>query len=214
MILSENDYIEVGIGSLYGPPFLSRFLLYRLFESDQAILFYHRETGSVSASSHSKVTTMVATYVPPAVIYAHCCSESASANVEDLLKLPAKEIPVPTNATTIERFNDLAVRIEVFALALTEKKIIAFEKEHRQTMRIGESDYYVTGPVNVSYWPDRVQSANLKLRCIKLSVYKWNTEMSYNIQSVSNWGLTALDMEEVGRPPLEVNLERVTHQNV
>lgn len=211
MMLSQNDYIEVGIGCLYAPPFLSRFLLYRLFECDQAILIYHRETSSSgSASSHGRVTTMVATYVPPTVIYAHCCFESAFANVEDLLRLPAAEIPVPKNAAIIERFNNLTIRLEEFNLGLTEKKIVAFEKEPRHTMRIGKSDYHVTGPVNVSYWPDRVQTGILKLRCIKLSVGKWNTKTSYNIESVGHWGLTALDMEEVGQPPIEVNLERVT----
>jgi len=209
-MLSANDHIEVGIGRLYGPPFLSRFLLYRLFDLNQAILICHRETSSVSASSHGKLTAMRATYVPPAVIYAHCCCESAIANVEELLRLPAVEIPAPANKAIIERLNDLAIRLEEYNLALTEKLIVAYEKEPRHTMPIEKSSYRVTGPINVAYWPDRIQSANIKRHCIKVSVSKWNTKTCYNIESVADWGLSAFDMEEVGQPPFEVNLERDT----
>jgi hypothetical protein len=214
MILAENDYIEVGIGRLFSPPFLSRFLLYRIFESNQALLFHHLETGSVSATSQGKVTTMIATYIAPTVIYAHYCSKSASDNVEDLLKLPAKEMRVPTNTPTIEQFDDLDVRSEAFALPFSDKKIIAIAKEQRPTMAIGKSDYRVTGPVNVSLWPGKVQTAKLKICCTKLSVYKRNTKAHYNVQSVSNWSLTAFDMDEIQRAPLELSLEKLANENV
>jgi hypothetical protein len=214
MCLSENDYIYVGAGHLYGPPFLSRFLLYRLFDCNQAILIHHGETGVVSASSHGNVTKMVATEVPITVIYAHCCFESALVSMKELLKLPSVEIPMPRNAPIIKTFEEFAIRLEEFNLSLTEKMMFARENLPRQTLKFRESDYQVTGPVNVSFWPEKVLSSNLTFRCIKLSVAKSNTETDYNIQSDFDWGLTALDMEEDGQPPFEVNLERVAHQKV
>jgi hypothetical protein len=181
MTLSENDYIDVGIGHLYGPPFLSRFLLYRLLDCNQAILIHHRQESRVSASTHGKVVEMNVTVGWPTIVYVHYCSTSASVKLNDLLELPATEMPVPRSVATIERFNNLTIRIESFDLALTEKKLIAYEKMPRRTMRIRKSGYHVTGPIDVAYWPNKVQSGNVKVRCMKLSVGKWNNETNYNI---------------------------------
>jgi hypothetical protein len=130
------------------------------------------------------------------------------------MRLPVVEIPVPGTGTTIKRLNNLTIGIQQFDLGLTEKIVVAFEKGHRHTMRIGESDYHVTGPVNVSYWPHRVQTGIVKLHCLKVFIRNGDSRTSYNIQSITDWQLTALDMEEVGEPRLEVSLERITQTNV
>jgi hypothetical protein len=210
MTLSENDYIMVGIGHLYGAPVMSRFLIYRLYESNQTILIYHQQETRVSASIHGKVTEMVATCGWPTTVYVHSCSASAFANLNDLLELPATEMPVPRSVATIERFNNLTIRLESFDLAYTEKMLAAYENKPIRTLRIGKSDYDVTGPINVAYWPEKVQYEMLKLRCMKVSISTWNDKMSCNIESIANWSLTALDMEEGRQPTLEVTLKRRT----
>jgi hypothetical protein len=211
MILSENDYIEVGTGHLYGPPFLSRFLIYRLFDCNQAILIYHREIGVVSGSRHGNVTISVATEVPITVIYVHCCFESAFANMKELLKLPGVEMQIPKNAPTIRRFDKFTILLEEFNLSLTEKILMANRRSPQQTLKLGKSDYQVAGPFNVSFWPEKVQLSNIKLGCIKVSVINSNKETDYNIQFGCDWGLAAVDMEENNQPPFEINLERISN---
>ena len=210
MILSANDHVEVGIGRLYSPPFLGRFLLYRLFDINHTILICHQETGSVSASKQGNMAAMVAKYAPPAIIYAHCCFESAFANVDDLLSIPPVELPVPGDAACTERFKNLDIRLEQYNLALTEKLMVAYQQEPQRTMRIENTNYRVSGPINVVYWPTRIQAAHIVSHCIKVSLYNRNNKRNYDLESIPGWELSALDMEETGQPPVEVALKADT----
>jgi hypothetical protein len=130
--------------------------------------------------------------------------------VENLLILPATEMPLPKNGVAVKSFDNLTIRIEPFDLVLTEKRIVAYEQVPRNTIRIASSNYRVTGPVNVSYWSDKVQPRNIKLHCLKVSVNDIDNGQSYNLESDGDWSLTAFDIEEDNLPILEVNLNLVT----
>ncbi len=195
MILSPNDYIEVGVGQLYSPPFLSRILIYRFFDYGQAVLIYHRETSNIAIDNHSKGATMIATEIPPTLVYVHCCFESADISLSNLLKQQAVEIPMPTKLPVVEKFKNLSIRLEQFALKFTEKIIVTDKKEQQQMLFLGNSDYRVTGPVRILTTPEIIKSSNVKLNCIKASVTNINSETVSKAQSDFNWELTAVDMK-------------------
>jgi hypothetical protein len=214
MFLSKNDQIEVGLGCLYGPPFLSRFLIYRIFGSKRTILLRHKEAiVDSTVSTFGNVTEVSARFVHPTIIYVHCCFDSAFAGLDDLLRLPAVEMPVPKSAATIAQLEDVTVRLERLDVGYTEKIIVARETENQRTMRLEKSDFQVTGPIKITLWPSKAQIKDSKRRYIKVSVGISGSDIGYDLDSAGDWSLTALGMEDAGLTPLEVNLERINQQN-
>ena len=206
MTISKNDPIMVGSGRLYGPPFLSRFLLFRLRKCNRAVLVYHRERSFSASSMCGSAVEMVAARRWPTTAYVQYCPDSALISVENLLKLPATEVPLPKNGVAVNSFDNLTIRIEPFDLMFTEKMIVAYAKVPQNTLKIASSNYHARGPVNISYWPEEAQSRDMKLHCLKVSVNDIHNGQSYNLESEWDWSLTAFDIEEDNLPILEVNL--------
>lgn len=213
MTLSKNDHVHVGIGHIYGPPFLARVLLYRLFESNCAVLIYHLKGGEVSDVFNLGKVQAVAAYggQEPTQLRAHISSTSSSMELKDLLALPATQLALPIEGATSNSFGDVIIRVERFTLPFTEKLVTAYACLPQQELRISGSAYQVTGRVQIALWPDAVQSANLMQRCWKLSLCNLRHHKNYDLESGGDWSLTALDieMEEAFQATHEVSLEKL-----
>jgi hypothetical protein len=197
MTLAKNDHIYVGIGHIYCPPFLGRVLLYRLFECDCAVLIYHRELGSVSnVFAFGRVQAVAASGgSEPNQLMVHFSFASASVDLKDLLALPATQLALPEDGATASRFGDVNLRVERFSLPFTQRLIVAYACLPRRELRISGTDFQVAGRMDVSLWPNTVRSNTLERRCWKLSLCDVRRSISYDLESVSNWSLTALDIE-------------------
>jgi hypothetical protein len=208
--LSRDDCIYVGIGSLYGAPFLCSHLIYRLFDLNCALLIYHEAvSGGATVNSCDNVSLIATSVRPVTSIHVHCSFKSASADFADLLNLPSTRVSLTANNPATADFNDLSIQIEPFVLPFTEKLIMACEPFPPREFRIAQSAFHVNGPLDVSSWPAKVQAGNLKQRCWKLLVNFTKHKTSYNLKSECDWSLTALDVDECSRPTLEVTLRKV-----
>jgi len=197
MMLTKGDHIYVGIGHIYGPPFIARVLLYRLFDCNCAALIYHLQGSHVSAvHTFGKIQAMTASGgQKPTQLRAHLSLTSASMGLTDLLALPATPLELPEEGSTIHSFGDLAMRLEKFALRFTEKLILASEPLPLCQLGISGSAYHVTGRIDVSLWPEKVQAVNRKRQCWRLSLLNKKDNVNYDLESASDWSLTALDIE-------------------
>jgi hypothetical protein len=212
--LSRDDYIYVGVGWLYAPPFLSRHLLYQFFDRNCAVLLYHsRDQRASPVCTIGNVSVVEASREPsPTNVCVHCCSTSASAALTDLLELPPARIALPEDTPTETAVGDLTVQIELCRLPLTEKLIMACGPLPSADLGIAGSSYHVAGPVQVSYWPKELAVRDAKQRCWKVTVCNKRDGKSYDLKSSCNWSLTALDMEEGTTPACAVSLKRVSNE--
>ena len=209
MVLSESDVILVGIGHLYGPPFLSRFLLYRLFDINRTVLICHKSTNEVATNSNyfTHASTVVQCGLPTKV-YVHFCVESANATLEELLRLPANEISIKKNGTSYQRYNSLTISIEDSYWESTEKQVMVFRGLYQESVRLEQSEFCVSGPLHIARTPEKVVLAKMKSHCLKVYVSDSSSGINYNLHKNGNWELTALDMEDEGQPSFEVNLRK------
>ena len=195
MILSKNDHINVGIGHIYGAPFMGRVFLYRLFECDCAVLIYHLQDEEVSdVRTFGNVKAVAARGgCEPGELWVHISLTSASMDLEDLLALPATRITLQEDGFTIKSFGDVVIRIERFMLQFTEKLILAYAWFPQHKLTISGSAYYVIGCMDVSLLPEASQWKNQQRRCWKLSLYNIKHNRGYNLDSNSDWSLNVLD---------------------
>jgi hypothetical protein len=213
MELTRMDHIDVGDGWLHGPPFLARYLLYRLFDCNCSLLVYHSqdESGisSVDTSGNLAVTSNVASSEgPPTSIYVNCDFESALTPISDLLTLSAVRLSLSTSSVTVATFGVVAVRVQWFLLPLTKKLLIAGELSPLVEFDMAKSGYYVTGPIGASSWPASVLSAQKKRPCWRVSVDNVAHQVNYNLQETSDWSLTALHKDGSREPSLIVTLQK------
>jgi len=208
--LSKDDHIFVGIGWLYAPPFLGRYLLYHLSDLGCSLLIYHsRERHASPVSVIGNVSSVEASREgPPTDAYVHCSSRSGAAALADLLELPPIRITLPGDTPVDTVIGDLAVRVESVRLPLTEKLIMACGPLPSVDLGIVGSAYCVAGPMQVSYWPVKIQDRGAKQRCWKVAICNQRNATRYDPNSDCDWSLTALDMEQGLIPECAVTLQR------
>lgn len=212
MKLTELDQIDVGNGWLYGPPFLTRYLLYRLFDNHCSILIYHsRQEGGISSvmtENNLAITSNVASSEgPPSSIYVNSDTDSAFTPLEDLLRVRAVRFHLSPESATVAQIGNVAIQVEWFSLSITSKLLIAGELPALREFEIANSGYFVVGQMVVSSWPGTTM-ANKNRSCWKVSVRNTKNNADYDLRSTCDWSLTALHKDQGPEPAFAVSLQK------
>jgi len=207
MELLLNDWIRVGSGNLYCPPFLSRFLLFRLYESGCCMLISHDSVGSTSSVANEDILTTLATIRFPKMISVHFCSKSATEAVDNLLKLPIRQFQLSESKATVVRLDSITFRIEFYSLTFLRTRLVTYESEKVKRFDIQGSSYKIVGPVDVCKWPSTICLGGAGLRCWRVFVSDAESLINYDVTSSRHWSLTAMDVDQGGRFVVKAHLE-------
>lgn len=207
MELLLNDWIRVGSGNLYCPPFLSRFLLFRLYESGCCMLISHDSVGSTSNVTNDGIVTTLATIRFPKMILVHVCSKSATEAVDYLLKLPVKQFQLSESKATVGRLDSITFRIELYSLPFLRTRLVTYQNEKVKPFDIQGSSYRVVGPVDACKWPSTICLGEAGLRCWRVFVNDAESLINYDVTTSRHWSLTAMDVDEGGQFVVKAHLE-------
>jgi hypothetical protein len=209
-MLSDSSWIYYGPGSLYGAPFVTRCLLYRLHDIDCSILAYHEqnvfsEPEFVGRKGDANVTHFQSTCYPVTRICFHQSNSSLSTR-EELLDLPSNHLDLSDTSNLQMSFDQARITVEHIQLSCKEM-FAAFPNLNAQFEdQISGTDYQVKGSVVVKYMGEA--APEVKFRCWKLSVENLIQKKYYDTWTPLEWSLTALDIGEEWIGTSEMRLEK------
>ena len=206
-MLSISSWLYFGPGQLYGWPFMTRCLLYRLHAINCSILVYHKPNvtaGPVDFVKNESATVMhMAICHAVTEVFVHYANSSTTA-LSKLVGSTPIELKLSEGLNPRCTFGETGVIFERFQLPCKEM-FCAFPGRGRQFERqISETSYWVRGPIAV----DNLANASAQMRCWKLSVGDLVRRQYYNVKESRNWSLTALEVEENWRVTSAMYLEK------
>ena len=207
-MLSISSWFYFGPGQLYGWPFMTRCLLYRLHAINCSILVYHKPNvtaGPADLVKNESATVMHVASVCHAVteVFVHYASSSTTALSKLVGSTPIK-LKVSEGLSPRCTFGETGVLLEAIQLPCREM-FCAFPGRGRQfEQQISETSYWVRGPVAV----DNLANASAQMRCWKLSVGDLVRRQYYNVKESRNWSLTSLAVEENWKVTSALYLEK------
>jgi len=212
MTLSKKDWINVGTGHLYCAPFMSRFLLFRLFDTNSSLLVYHSKSYTSSTiSGDSEAMVSMSTVSWPTDVLAHFSSSSALLTLQQLLNLPSVQLKLSESTVTEQIFGKVKLHLEHYSAPISRKRIKAAENGELNEFNIIDSMYRVTGKVHMSNWPARIPLDGIGMSCWKISISN-SKSIAYDLKSNNNWNLTAFEMENNLPATLKMHLESKLRQ--
>jgi hypothetical protein len=190
MMLSESSWIYYGAGNLYGSPFLTRCLLYRLHDINCSILVYHKPnvtsgTAKVIKNEFATVTHVTSVWHAVTEAYVHHENSSTTA-LSKLVNSTPIELKLSDNSSPQCTFGETGVILESFQLPCNEM-FSAFPGRGEQfEQRISGTDYWVKGPVAVHNMGKELEEktgavSETKMRCWKLSVGDLSRRQYYDL---------------------------------
>lgn len=117
MRLSPSDWVLFSPGRLYGAPFVSKHLLYRLYDIGYSLLLY-QEDATVATTEVNMETGVIltrATPRQPKIAYLHL-SPSATSPLLELGRLPSVKIPLFEGPQEKQCLNRLTISVEPIQL--------------------------------------------------------------------------------------------------
>jgi hypothetical protein len=189
-MLSTSAWIYYGSGELYGPPFVTRCLFYRLHDINCSILVYHKPnvtSGPSKVIKHRFATVSHFTSVCHAVteVYVHYANSSTTA-LSKLASSTPIELKFSDDLSLQCTFGETGVILERFQLPCNEM-FSAFPGRGRQfEEQISGTDYWVKGPVAVTNMGKELEektgaASETKMRCWKLSVGDLSRRQYYDL---------------------------------
>jgi hypothetical protein len=207
MILSNKDWIKVGIGSLYFAPFLSRFMLFRLYDSESSLLICQSVPCSSSEARPDKNTLVItATAIWPNTVSVHFMATTAIP-VLDLLALPPTQLQLSDRTATVSQFGHIQLCLESYAIPVSNKRIVAVRQSERKVFDIADSAFAVSGNAHVSRLQTGILLEGTRMRCWKVSLRNLEKGIDYDLNTTGQWSLMAFEMDESQPPRCEMRLE-------
>jgi hypothetical protein len=216
-MLSTSAWIYYGPGELYGSPFVTRCLLYRLHDINCSILVYHKPnvtSGPSKVIKHKFATVTHLTSVCHAVteVYVHYANSSTTALSKPVNSMPI-ELKLSDNLSPQCTFGGTTVILKRIQLPCNEM-FSAFPGRGRLfEQQISGTDYWVKGPVAVVDMGKELEektgaASEAKMRLWKLSVGDPSRRQYYDLSTAREWGLSALDVEEAWKVVSAMYLEK------
>ena len=223
MILTKDDWIRVGAGKLFGAPFLSRALLYRLHDVKCSILVYHDKPHTLLSGSDLTATTgfhesstLVAKNVVVAkekretpAISVHYCTTSCSLTYEALAKLPAKRLSIKQCGSIIKICENIAFCVEPYSLPFSRRRLVSYPGLSDKRLITQDGKRTIVGPVDITAWPRHIPIDNIQMRCWKIRLYYEMANSKDEVIEHGHCSLTALDVSEDGHLNSALYLENL-----
>ena len=210
MELPPSAWIHTGTGCLYGPPFVSRCLLYRLYDIKLTLLIHHEPTISSATNPKSETGVMAFDTVVrrPEAISVHR-APSLEISLNELSKMPAISLKINNTSPWHGSLDGISLKIEPFQLPVRDMYILGNECGRNFEHQITNTACCVQSSARIAALGTGFKNA---YRCWKVSLFSSDTKASYDFYSARDWDLTSLSIEEDWKPILEIRLVKVKGQ--
>jgi hypothetical protein len=214
-MLSTSSWFFFGPGQLYGPPFMTRCLLYRLHDANCSILIYHKPNVTsepVAGDEGSNVMAFKSICHAVTEVHVHYADSSTTA-LSKLVNSTPTQLNLSDNLSPQCAFGEIGVALERLQLNCKEM-FSAFPRRGGQfEQQISETPYWVKGPVTVANFGKELEekgesAQETKMRCWKLSVGDLSKKQYYDIGTSRKWSLAALHIEEDWKVSSAINLKK------
>lgn len=199
-------WIHTGTGRLYGPPFVSRCLLYRLYDVSLALLIHHEPTVSSATDTEAAlgVTAFKTVVREPSAIYVHHV-RSVKGTLKGLAEAPPARLDINTTSTLRQSFGEIMLEVEPLLLPLKDMFILGSDCGRSSEYQIARTAYWVKGPARMARLGT---GSGGGFRCWKVSVLSGDGNTTYDFFSAHDWALAALSTEKDLQPTVEIRRAR------
>jgi hypothetical protein len=206
--LLPEDWIKAGPGLLHASPFVSRCLLYRLYDQGCSFLIYHSPNVSSITEVDGETAESISSVVvrQPGDLRVHFSSSSAETSLNGLLELSPSEMKL-SNAVGAQKVGDkLALFVEPCKLEMRGLFLLGPERNQRHEYGIENTGYSVSSPAPIKPVGRATITNDLLYECWRVRITSIHGNVVYSIASARSWSLTALGDEEGWRPRLDLRL--------
>jgi hypothetical protein len=210
MSLSRFDWVLFGPGRLYGAPFVSQYLLYRLNDIDCSLLFCV-ESGTVSTTEVNPEARTIQTRVTartPRVVFLHR-SSSARTSLRELGQIRPFQISLESSQEK-HRVDGVTVSLEPIRLPSNRGFLLLNKRAPSVAHQIEGAAYTVRMPDSLCTAPDFAKKPlnGIFFECYRVSIVNEQTGKCYDFDSDQEWSLSALGMVIDWKPVYEGILQR------
>jgi hypothetical protein len=207
--LAVTDWVYVGPGGLYSPPFVSRILLYRLRDLGCSILIHHE--NNVRSSIHDDADGRES--ICEAVVHSLDAAEvrfvsSATESLGGLLKVPSTVITVSGSRAAQQTFGKVTVFVERYNLRIGGMHDLAAGSRPYYEYHIATTPYSIVSPLPLVGLGRQFAGANGCFECYRVRLGVRGQTERHDLHCHHDWTLTALKVDEAWRPVIELRLER------
>jgi hypothetical protein len=203
MKLSAAAWISCSSGVLFSRPFLSRCLLYRLYDVNYSLLVHHKPTVSSSYEGmQNGVFSFTCVASEADAIHIHL-APSVRLKVTDLIKLPSIRLDLSKTSAGHRSLGEISIKVEPHLLPNKDMYIGGKERGSSFEQQIANTAYCVKGSrpaVNLGMGQEGER------QCWKVSVMSAARNQSYGLDSARDWSLTAAQLDDDCPPSMEMCL--------
>jgi hypothetical protein len=147
MKLSLKQWVKFGNGLLYGAPFLSRCLVYRLRDQKCSLLIHHARNvvGSSRVDSDLGLHACSATFQLPGTMFVQIESSSDAVPLLQLVELPRSEIKLSTEQCSQFQFGNLTIEAKPISLPMKDMIILKVDRDQTNRYQIENADFSIVG---------------------------------------------------------------------
>jgi len=210
MKIATSDWIMAGPGSLFSFPFVSRALLYRLFDDNISVLIcqdpnWMRSETYVDIRGESWNFTMknndtkAFAYLGP----------TAFSGINDLVKQPGIEFALPATDRRVFEFPRVSITLEP-CLLHPDGLIASFAQEEHCEVRIEDSHYSVESHITLKrvggFAPANLEAVPYS----RIAIVSKDVNAEYGINSNLRWSLSASGFvdDNIWPPKFTMHLRR------
>lgn len=210
MILSRFDWVLFGPGRLYGAPFVSQYLLYRLNDIDYSLLFCV-ESGTVSTTEVNDEARIIRTRAivrRPKIVILHR-SPSARTSLRELGQMPPIQISLEGSQRK-HRVDGVTVSLKPIRLPSNRGFLLLDKRVPSAAHEIEGTAFAVRMPDSLCTAPDFAKRTldGMFFDCYRVSIVNERTGKCYDFDSDQEWSLSALGMVHEWKPVYEGILQK------
>jgi hypothetical protein len=215
MKLSSADWIYLGPGNLYCAPFVSQFLLYRIKDPDCSLLVYHDHNVSSVADRAKKGAKLVvkSTWRLPKTAHVHF-APSTDIDLHALLAIHPASLDLTGRRSVSRSIGGLKFRLEPWVLEGNGMFNLGVGTGQGYGFEIGNTPYVVQSPLPITSVVSQAPMAGTaQIQCWKATVESIAETRRYDLESICDWSLTAMEMDAKSKPTLELRLVKKAADN-
>jgi len=206
MELSTSDWIYHGPGELSSGVFLSRFLLFRVYELNCSVLVYH-EPAVAGRFVDRMPLTMSYIVTRPEAIYVHFASGSRT-TLDELKTVEPHRMTLSQDKPVEHVIGNLGIQAKPHGLSADGMVSFGWERNSTIEYPIANSAYCIQSQVPLLALGKQVPADDARLKCWKVILKSENGP--YDLISSRDWSLSAFDIEDDSQPTFTMCRKRVS----